>query len=245
MAPNIILAFDAYGTLLSTDSIAQKLAAHFGDSQAAAIATAWRRYQLEYTWRTNSMGLYHDFSIITQRSLRHALAEAGASLEDAQIEEMMEAYDNLSAFPDVEPLINTLQEAQDMKAVIFSNGTEPMVSNCVQTSPILGRQSSPFTSIISVDSVRKFKPAPDTYHYLAAQVSKDPLNAEQMAEIWLVSGNPFDVVGARAVGMNAVWVDRAGKGWVDGLQPKESGKPTAVVRGLGEIVGVVKDFMGR
>lgn len=57
MGPHdIVLAFDAYGTLLSTESIAKKLATHFGDEKAQNIATAWRRYQLEYTWRANSMG---------------------------------------------------------------------------------------------------------------------------------------------------------------------------------------------
>jgi 2-haloacid dehalogenase len=46
----IVLAFDAYGTLLSTESIAKKLAEHFGQEKAAGIAAKWRLYQLEYTW---------------------------------------------------------------------------------------------------------------------------------------------------------------------------------------------------
>lgn len=54
----IIVAFDAYGTLLSTSSIADELASHFGKEKAAAIATEWRRLQLEYTWRLNSMGAF-------------------------------------------------------------------------------------------------------------------------------------------------------------------------------------------
>jgi 2-haloacid dehalogenase len=56
-ADKTIIAFDLYGTLLSTSSIAAELATHCGDSAAAAIATLWRRYQLEYTWRLNSMGI--------------------------------------------------------------------------------------------------------------------------------------------------------------------------------------------
>ena len=51
MPSNIILAFDAYGTLLSTSSIATKLSTHFPSSTAETIATTWRKYQLEYTWR--------------------------------------------------------------------------------------------------------------------------------------------------------------------------------------------------
>lgn len=53
-----VIAFDLYGTLLSAESIAKELAAHFGDEKAASIVALWRRYQLEYTWRMNSMGTF-------------------------------------------------------------------------------------------------------------------------------------------------------------------------------------------
>ena len=51
-----VIAFDLYGTLLSTDSIKNALAEHLGDDSAKQVAALWRRYQLEYTWRLNSMG---------------------------------------------------------------------------------------------------------------------------------------------------------------------------------------------
>lgn len=55
MADKIVVAFDLYGTLLSTDSIAKKLAKFVGP-KAESVSTLWRRYQLEYTWRLNTMG---------------------------------------------------------------------------------------------------------------------------------------------------------------------------------------------
>lgn len=51
-----VIAFDLYGTLLSTDSIVAALAARVGYDAAPGLAKLWRRYQLEYTWRINSMG---------------------------------------------------------------------------------------------------------------------------------------------------------------------------------------------
>lgn len=50
------IAFDLYGTLLSTESISSELAALYGQDKAKTIATQARRLQLEYTWRSNSMG---------------------------------------------------------------------------------------------------------------------------------------------------------------------------------------------
>jgi 2-haloacid dehalogenase len=41
---NIVIAFDLYGTLLSTESIAKELATHFGDEMAGDVAALWRRY---------------------------------------------------------------------------------------------------------------------------------------------------------------------------------------------------------
>ena len=56
-----------------------------------------------------------------------------------------------------------------------------------------------------------------------------------MGSIWLVSSNPFDVVGAKNAGMKAAWVDRSGKGWVDGLGGEE-GKPDLIVKGVDDAV---------
>ncbi|KAK5172884.1 uncharacterized protein LTR77_003005 [Saxophila tyrrhenica] len=224
MAPRIVLAFDAYGTLLSAESIANKLASHFGQDKAKTIAAQWRRYQLEYTWRANSMGVYYSFSNITRRSLHHALAEAGVSLDEEQTEEMMKAYDSLSTFPDVQPMLEKIKSAPEVvgKTVIFSNGTQAMVSSSVNNSPDLSPHASSFDEIVSVDDVGK-------------RID----NKEDMGEIWLVSGNPFDVVGGKGVGMNAIWIDRAGTGWQDAMVPGTWNRPTEIVRSLEEVVGVV------
>lgn len=56
MGETAVVAFDLYGTLLSTDSIAKELEKHFNHAKAHSISALWRRYQLEYTWRLNSMG---------------------------------------------------------------------------------------------------------------------------------------------------------------------------------------------
>ena len=44
---DIVVAFDFYGTLVSPDSVIDQL---------------WRRYQLEYTWRLNSMSGFLDLN---------------------------------------------------------------------------------------------------------------------------------------------------------------------------------------
>ena len=152
---------------------------------------------------------------------------------------MMKAYDSLSTFPDVQPMLEKLKETKDIKRVIFSNGTHEMVSSSVKNPPDLSPYADMFDEIVSCEATRKFKPAPETYHHLAEKVGKDVDNKEQMGEVWLVSGNPFDVVGGRAVGMNAIWVDRAGNGWQDAMAPGQWNEPTEIVKSLDQVVDVV------
>ena len=156
----------------------------------------------------------------------------------------MKAYDSLSTFPDVTPALQALAKESGITAVVFSNGTQTMVTNSVKSSPDLGPHASVFKDIITVEEVKRFKPSPAVYYHLAEKVGKSKTK-EAMGEMWLVSGNPFDVVGARAVGMQAAWVDRAGNGWVDQLVQEPSGKPTVIVRDLEQVVDAVKKHLGR
>ena len=170
---------------------------------------------------------------MTRNSLVHALLEHSLSLSDSEIEQLMHAYDSLSTFPDVEPALKRLANLGTVECVVFTNGTKAMATNSVTKSQHLSPVASVFKDIVTVDFVRAFKPAPEVYRYLAQTRGM----SGQEGSIWLVSGNPFDVVGARSVGMNAAWVDRAGNGWQDKL----SLEPTVVVHSLEEVASVVEE----
>jgi 2-haloacid dehalogenase len=153
----------------------------------------------------------------------------------------MHAYDSLSTFPDVGPALTALANVSNMTSVVFSNGTHAMVSASVNKSPDLAPHASIFKDIVVVEEVGKFKPAPEVYWHLLEKVGK---TRERVGYVWLISGNPFDVVGANAVGMKTCWVDRSGTGWVDSLGQGEKGRPTVIVKGLDEVVDAVKKHTG-
>ncbi|KAL3951920.1 hypothetical protein ACCO45_013637 [Purpureocillium lilacinum] len=214
------VAFDLYGTLLSTESIARHLARLYGDERAKAIAAQARRYQLEYTWRINSMGAYRSFSDLTRWSFRQATAEAGVQLTPEQEEEIMDAYNGLDTFPEVGKALTTLAETPSLDPYIFSNGTVSMITSSLKTSPSLARASNVLP--------------PAKVH-----MAKTAGFEGQLGSVWLVSSNPFDAAGAVAAGLKAAWVDRAGGGWVDGLGGATDIKPTVIVKGVDEAVGQI------
>lgn len=146
----------------------------------------------------------------------------------------MKEYDNLGTFQDVEKGLAALRQNPNVTCVVFSNGTKDMVSNSVYRSEALKSSSSTFADIVTVDQVKVFKPSPEVYQYLARRMGK----TEDVGSMWLVSSNPFDVVGARAVGMQAAWVDRTGNGWQDKL----GGSPTVVVKGIDEVAAAVEKY---
>ena len=63
----ITIAFDLYGTILSTSSISTTLSAllDISPEKAIEVAELWRRYQLEYTWRANCMSSYFLYVFFT------------------------------------------------------------------------------------------------------------------------------------------------------------------------------------
>ena len=131
--------------------------------------------------------------------MQHTLAESGFTLDAEQIQDVLNSYNALSTFPDVQPTLDKLKSNPNLKAVVFSNGTHEMVSSSINNSPDLSPYASTFDDIIVVEECRKFKPDPHTYHHLARKVGKDIDDKQQMSEIWLVSGNPF--VSLKGIGL--------------------------------------------
>ncbi|KAH0599137.1 hypothetical protein MHUMG1_03252 [Metarhizium humberi] len=247
-----VIAFDLYGTLLSTESIANELARIYGEDEAKLIATQARRYQLEYTWRINSMddvafdtGDIHssmlrstsgDATLFTPRPVTddQATAEIGLELSRDQEERILDAYNGLDTFPDADKGLALVSQTPSLKPYIFSNGTMAMITSSLKSSPSLAKSGTTFSesNIVSVDPLGVFKPDPRTYRHMAEMAGL----THQLDKVWLVSSNPFDAAGAVAAGLRSVWVGRQGTGWIDGLGGALGVSPTAVVGSVEEAV---------
>lgn len=179
------------------------------------------------------LGLYRDFGVITRGALRHALAEWDLHLSPADEETVMKAYDALRVSPEVPSALKAIEGNSLVEAVIFSNGTDAMVGASVESSPDLSPYHNLFKGLITVEELGVFKPNKRTYDHLLKAVRKEG----SPEHVWLVSGNPFDIVGARAAGLQAAWIDRVGKGWVDCLGDVIGDiKPTVVVSGVDKAI---------
>lgn len=174
-------------------------------------------------------GIYKPFDAVTRAALNHALGEAGlkSAVSGHQVDGLMEAYNRLELFPDASKALDLVAKLtkdksasaqSNFESCIFSNGTEAMVRASMESpsSASQFRDAGLLSGIVTVEKDAVFKPARRTYDTLRGYV-RERTRGRNSQDIWVLSANPFDVVGARAAGLRAAWIDRAGTGWVDSL----------------------------
>ena len=187
--------FDAYGTLFRLHTDINRLNQLCGN-QGTILLDLWRQKQLSYTWLFNSMNQYENFDLISRRALNHALNVL--SIEDEKIIELlMPIYKSPVAYDDVPGLLSELNN-MGMRIYILSNGTTEMLSHGVRKSGI----ESLLDGIISVDSIQRFKPAPEVYEYALHSIGKS------VEEALFISSNQWDVAGASIYGLPSLWLNR-------------------------------------
>jgi len=218
----ITFALDIYGTLIDPLRIAGTLQQHVGDN-AAGIAELWRAKQLEYSFRRGLMGEYRTFPTVTRAALDYALQVFGVTLDETVKTALMAQYRALDAFEDVAPALSVL-ETKGARLHAFSNGVADDVAALLARADI----DSFIISTVSADDVQTFKPDPRVYEHFNKVTGSTP------EQTWLVSSNPFDVIGAFASGWNTAWVKRNPSAVFD---PWEHA-PDKVIKSLGELVSL-------
>lgn len=186
--------FDAYGTLFDVHSVVE--AGREITADPVALSLLWRQKQLEYTWLRSLMGRYEDFWSVTDAALRYAIRRLGLTASDAQRERLMAAYLSLACFPEVRPALDRLA---GRGRAILSNGSPRMLAAAVASSGL----AACFDHVLSVDTVKTFKPSPAVY-----ALGPDALGIPA-GNLLFVSSNAWDVAGAKAYGYRVAWCNRA------------------------------------
>ncbi|MEM7026622.1 MAG: haloacid dehalogenase type II [Pseudomonadota bacterium] len=205
----VTLAFDVYGTLIDTHGVVSELNGLIGN-KAKNFSHTWREKQLEYSFRRGLMQNYEPFSVCISNALDYTCLFYGIDLTSQQRKNLLECYRLLPAFADVDIGLKKLVES-NYRLFAFSNGTANAVNELLVTAGI----KDYFQEIISVDDIKSFKPNPAVYSHFLRQSEAKGNSA------WLISSNPFDVIGAISAGMRAAWVRRSKSSIYDpwGIEP--------------------------
>ena len=199
--------FDAYGTLFDVYSVGLAAEQLF-PGHGQALGVLWRDKQIEYTrlvTTCNHGAHYQPFWELTRAALVYAIKKIvpdalsawATGGFDAKVEQLMNQYRHLSAFPENRGVLQALK-ARGIVTGILSNGDPSMLAVAVKSAGLEGL----LDHVISVDSIRKYKTHPDAY---ALGPQATGLEARQMA---FVSCNSWDALAATWYGYQTLWVNR-------------------------------------
>jgi 2-haloacid dehalogenase len=191
--------FDAYGTLLDIHAAMARHADRVGPNWRQ-ISADWRAKQIEYAWARSIVGPAHhrDFWRLTQEALE-VVSEIHGLTDAALKADILAAYRRLDAYSEVPDILRALK-ARGLACAILSNGEPEMLHDAVTAAGI----APLLDAVLSVESVRVFKPDPRVYRLPARRFNLAP------REMGFVSSNPWDVFGAYELGFRAIRLNRSG-----------------------------------
>jgi 2-haloacid dehalogenase len=189
------LAFDAF-TIFDPQPVFA-LAEKLFPGRGAELSIAWRSRQFEYTWLRTISRTYANFWKVTEDALIFAAKMVKVDLSLEQRQQLMEAYLQLKAYPDVLPALHSLKDA-GLRLAFLTNITPEMVHASAKSSGL----EAMFDHTLSTDVVKTYKPDPIAY-----QMGLDAfrLNRE---EIVFVAFGGWDAAGAKIFGYTTFWVNR-------------------------------------
>jgi 2-haloacid dehalogenase len=188
---------DVMGTLFDLSAPRRRLE----DLGAAPAALeAWFGRLLHTAAALTLIDDYRPFPELARPVLESVLAQL--SLDPDGAADVLDALAELDPYPDAAPALERLASA-GVRVVALTNGTEQ------NTRTLLGRAGLErhVERVVSTDAVGRFKPHPAVYRYAVDQL------ATPASEVTLIAAHGWDVAGARAAGLGAVWVSRLERHW--------------------------------
>ncbi len=142
-------------------------------------------------------GLYAPFGQLGAGTLRMVASIHGVTVANSDIDELKERMNTMPAHPDVVPALTRLRDA-GFRLVTLTNSASASSPTPLERAGIGGF----FERSFSIEAVRKFKPAPETYRLVATEMGLET------SSLCLVACHLWDTVGAQAAGCRGALVTR-------------------------------------
>jgi 2-haloacid dehalogenase len=190
---NRVAIFDVMGTLFDLDRVRGSLV----DLGAPPTALhGWFQRTLHEAATVTLVGSYRPFKELAASALKTTLAQLALDVDETA---PLDALEELDAYPDAADALQQLREERVAIAVL-TNGSVDSTSHLLERS----RLHALVDEVMSCDEVRRFKPHPAPYELAIQRVGTDAT---------MVAAHGWDVVGARAAGLDAIWIDREEREW--------------------------------
>ena len=189
------VAFD-YLVLFNPESIVP-VVDHVAPGKGREFTSLWRTRQFEYSWLRSITSRYVDFSVITDDALEYTANALHVELTAAERQQLLDAYLQLSPWPDTADALSRLRAA-DVRVMTIANFSPAMLRANAERAGL----TSLFDALVSTDANRTYKPDPRAY-----QLGVDRLELDKRDIVFAAFGG-WDAAGAKAFGYPTVWVNR-------------------------------------
>jgi 2-haloacid dehalogenase len=194
--PRVVVC-DVNETLLDIGALEPHFAQAFGDGR---VLQEWFANVLLYSEVATLAGPYSDFASIGGASLDMVAGARGITLPSTDRSRILQDMLRLPAHPDVRDGLQTMRDA-GLRLVTLTNSAPAAVEQQLTNAGL----TAFFERSFSVDTVRRFKPAPEVYQSVAESLG---LHIDRLR---LVAAHAWDIVGALRAGCTAAFVARPGK----------------------------------
>lgn len=192
-SPSIIV-FDVNETLLDIDTLAPLFARLFGDHK---VLREWFAQLVLYSQTMTLSSLYTPFGELGVGALQMTADIHQVTLKDDDINEFKQRMADMPAHPDAIPALTKLRTA-GFRLVTLTNSASSASDTPLEKAGL----NEFFEQSFSVETVEKFKPAPETYQMVAKEMSV------AMSDLCLVACHLWDTIGAQAAGCQGAFVTR-------------------------------------
>jgi len=219
-----VLIFDVNETLLDLAPLKTSVSKALGGREE--FVPLWFSTMLHYSLVETLSGNYHSFGEIGTAALMMVAESQGIELEnqDAKVA-VVTPLQSLPPHHDVSAGLKMLSE-DDFRVVSLTNssaeGAETQLRNAGLTDL--------FEKRYSVESVKMYKPHPDTYRMVNNDLGVRP------EEVMMVAAHAWDLAGANNVGLQTAFIARPGTA----LYPNVA-RPDYVVNDLQELAKLLRE----
>ena len=189
------VVFDVNETLLDMSSLDPLFADAFGDKASRRV---WFAQTLQNAMAATIVGSYAPFDEIAMAALKMTARKRGVTLDEERGRRIMRGLAALPPHGDVRDGLTALRDA-GYRTAVLAQATEPALEEQLERAKIRDY----FDVVLSVDAVRRYKPAPEAY-----AMAYDRLGGDERPT--LVSAHDWDIAGALACGWSAAFVNRHG-----------------------------------
>jgi 2-haloacid dehalogenase len=174
------------------------------------LADLWRARQFEYQWLRALGARYEDFWQTSLTALEFAARSLKLELSRDTVDNLMQGYLALKAWPNVPDALSDLTRS-GRRLALLSNATPAILAAGIRNSGLEGV----FHHVLSTDAIKTFKPDPRAY-----RLGTDALGLRK-AEIMFVAYAGWDVAGAEWFGYPVFWNNRQGASLEELAAPPE------------------------